>query len=628
MVVGERQVAHRADADGLVAVLVLDHDRALDDRAGAQHRSLRRHQDRGVEQGALATDVGDREGATGQLVRLEATGAGTLGDVGDRAGQAGQRQVARVVDDRREQALLGVDRDAQVLGSVVRDLLGVLVVARVHVRVNLECLDDGLREERQERQVDALALGEVGLRLRTQRRDPGDVDLEGLGQLSGALQRFAGLDGRDLTDPVDLLRGATQVREFRTHTRGRGGGRSGGSGGGCSRSGGGSLGGVGGGEDVLLADASTDARARDLRQVDVVVGGELAHERGDVRRVVGRLGRCGGRCGSSSGGGRCGSRSRSSSGGSRGGLGCGRLGGLGCGSRSGRGSGRRSSGADDGELAAHVDDVVLLRADLEQHTGDGRRDLGVDLVRRDLEEGLVDGNLVTDGLEPAGDGALGDRLAQLRHRDRVPDEEPSEGAAAGSAAGAGADSAAGAGVSSAGAGVSSAAGAGVASAAGAGVASAAGASPASPITASSPPMSTTSSSCATIFVRTPAAGDGISVSTLSVETSSNGSSTSTVSPSCLSHRVTVPSVTDSPRAGIWTEKAISFDSSTVVFGFVEFCRLVVENHCAREARFRRRCTTFPRRLTPAVCCASDPSCGASAHPFIDALGASCEGRVT
>ncbi|EUA28031.1 2-oxoglutarate dehydrogenase, E2 component, dihydrolipoamide succinyltransferase domain protein [Mycobacterium xenopi 3993] len=35
-------------------------------------------------------------------------------------------------------------------------------------------------------------------------------------------------------------------------------------------------------------------------------------------------------------------------------------------------------------------------------------------------------------------------------------------------------------------------------------------------------------------------GDGISVSTLSVETSNRGSSTSTVSPSCLSQRVTVP----------------------------------------------------------------------------------------
>lgn len=86
-------------------------------------------------------------------------------------------------------------------------------------------------------------------------------------------------------------------------------------------------------------------------------------------------------------------------------------------------------------------------------------------------------------------------------------------------------------------------------------------SEASPMTASSPPTSTVSSSWATILVSTPAAGDGISVSTLSVDTSTSGSSSSTVSPSCLSQRVTVPSVTLSPSAGIWTEKAISFDSS-------------------------------------------------------------------
>ena len=47
-------------------------------------------------------------------------------------------------------------------------------------------------------------------------------------------------------------------------------------------------------------------------------------------------------------------------------------------------------------------------------------------------------------------------------------------------------------------------------------------------------------------------GEGISVSTLSVETSRRGSSTATSSPSCFSHRVTVPSVTDSPSAGIVT----------------------------------------------------------------------------
>ena len=37
------------------------------------------------------------------------------------------------------------------------------------------------------------------------------------------------------------------------------------------------------------------------------------------------------------------------------------------------------------------------------------------------------------------------------------------------------------------------------------------------------------------------------------QASSNGSSASTVSPTCLSHRVTVPSVTLSPRAGRVTE---------------------------------------------------------------------------
>ncbi|BAW05525.1 conserved hypothetical protein [Nocardia seriolae] len=46
-----------------------------------------------------------------------------------------------------------------------------------------------------------------------------------------------------------------------------------------------------------------------------------------------------------------------------------------------------------------------------------------------------------------------------------------------------------------------------------------------------------------------------------METSSSGSSTWTVSPSCFSHLVTVPSVTLSPRAGIWTEKVMSVDSS-------------------------------------------------------------------
>ena len=63
------------------------------------------------------------------------------------------------------------------------------------------------------------------------------------------------------------------------------------------------------------------------------------------------------------------------------------------------------------------------------------------------------------------------------------------------------------------------------------------------------PTSTVSSSPTLMASRVPATGEGTSVSTLSVETSRSGSSTSTASPTSLSQRVTVPSVTLSPRAG-------------------------------------------------------------------------------
>ena len=48
----------------------------------------------------------------------------------------------------------------------------------------------------------------------------------------------------------------------------------------------------------------------------------------------------------------------------------------------------------------------------------------------------------------------------------------------------------------------------------------------------------------------PATGEGISVSTLSVDTSNKASSTATESPTFFSQRVTVPSLTLSPSAGI------------------------------------------------------------------------------
>ena len=84
------------------------------------------------------------------------------------------------------------------------------------------------------------------------------------------------------------------------------------------------------------------------------------------------------------------------------------------------------------------------------------------------------------------------------------------------------------------------------------------------MTASSAPTATVSSSATVIPRRIPATGEGISVSTLSVETSSSGSSASTRSPSFFSQRVTVPSVTLSPSWGMDTETDMASRDSFVV----------------------------------------------------------------
>ncbi len=59
---------------------------------------------------------------------------------------------------------------------------------------------------------------------------------------------------------------------------------------------------------------------------------------------------------------------------------------------------------------------------------------------------------------------------------------------------------------------------------------------------------------------TPSAGLGTSVSTLSVEISSSGSSRSIESPTCLIHFVTVPSDTETPIWGITTSVWVPVDT--------------------------------------------------------------------
>src|SRR6202045_2253607 len=101
------------------------------------------------------------------------------------------------------------------------------------------------------------------------------------------------------------------------------------------------------------------------------------------------------------------------------------------------------------------------------------------------------------------------------------------------------------------------AGAGAALAGGAaGADEVAAAEPAPSITATMVWMGTVWPSAIFISLRTPAEGEGISASTLSVEISKSGSSRSTLSPGFLSHLVMVPSKMLSPIWGITISTAM------------------------------------------------------------------------
>jgi hypothetical protein len=87
-------------------------------------------------------------------------------------------------------------------------------------------------------------------------------------------------------------------------------------------------------------------------------------------------------------------------------------------------------------------------------------------------------------------------------------------------------------------------------------AEAAAAPPAPSIVATTVLMGTVCPSFTFISFKTPAVGEGISASTLSVEISNSGSSRSTLSPGFFSHLVIVPSKMLSPIWGITTSAAI------------------------------------------------------------------------
>src|SRR6266545_4494594 len=163
------------------------------------------------------------------------------------------------------------------------------------------------------------------------------------------------------------------------------------------------------GLDVLAAHPPARPAALDLAQVDVVLAGEPAHQRRHDRPLgpVARDRR--GRPGLLGAGLLAAPGSRA--------LVLGLHFPRGLGLRLGLAARPGAAARDDGQLGADLDGLVLLDLDRLQDAGHRGGDLGVDLVGGHLEQRLVRLDPVALLLQPAGDGALGDRLAELGHPD-------------------------------------------------------------------------------------------------------------------------------------------------------------------------------------------------------------------
>src|SRR5581483_8739399 len=118
---------------------------------------------------------------------------------------------------------------------------------------------------------------------------------------------------------------------------------------------------------------------------------------------------------------------------------------------------------------------------------------------------------------------------------------------------------------------------------------------AAPITATTLLTGTVSPSLARISASTPAAGAGISASTLSVEISNSGSSRSTLSPTFLIQRTIVPSAIDSPICGMTTSVAINLEMDR---GAVDGVRRFSDRLRESRMRVNRANDFFHRRFEP------------------------------
>ena len=266
MVEGQRQGAGLTHHQ-----LPVDHPGRVFDLPEREDGRLTGGEDRGAGVHPEHADVGDRDGAANQVGRSGLARPPGLGQRLQAAGQFGQRQGARVLDVRHDEATLGRHRDAEVHVVLDHDLLRGGVPRRVDERV------PGHRDEQRPGHEQ-------------QRRHP---QVREFGQLADAAHRGHRLGHVDLQELGDVRRGERARHHGRGHVpahpadtdallAARAGGRAHG----------GRLGPVSGYPDrtglrisgrctlhVVPGDRAIRAAARQLRQAEAEILGQLAHGR-------------------------------------------------------------------------------------------------------------------------------------------------------------------------------------------------------------------------------------------------------------------------------------------------------------------------------------------------------------
>ena len=245
------------------------------------------------EKAAEAAEIGDGESSAGDLVGLELARAGAGGEIDDGALQAGDVLFVGLADDGHDQAAVERHGDADI-DLVVKDDIGSLDRG-VDDGERAQGLGGGAGDEGQEGQAEAIAFAELLLGPGAQARDLGHIDAVDGGDVGrsafGEQHVLGDLLAHD-AHGLEANPGRLGARERRQRF-GRRSGRAHKDGGGCwrgshrssRRSG---LGrrsrGSGGGEvsvDVGLGDTAARAGTFHELEIDVVLAGDLADQRGN-----------------------------------------------------------------------------------------------------------------------------------------------------------------------------------------------------------------------------------------------------------------------------------------------------------------------------------------------------------